>query len=1105
MLGVFLAAALTAQTTQSVIRGRVIDSSTGKSIAGARVVYYNPALNGWGKTDTDLSGAYTLESLSPGQYRIRIEKEGYQSRDVYSLDLHVASRLELNADLRRLGEVLNATPGGFVLRNREAVLPELGPDLELGRSAVLDLPAWKSSTLQSALSYVIDPQQTGELPLAARNVYTMIVTLPGVTAEEATGRGLGISANGQRSSSSNFLLDGAENNDYLLTGPFSAVAPEGMQEYRITTNNFSAEYGGTGGFVANAVTRSGSNTFHGLVYTYLNNDVLNASTFQQNAFGIRRTPQKQLEAGYWFGGPIIKDRLFFSSGFDRYRSRALGDPQAFVVPVVARFQACAQQPGSGDLSRALSLLSQFPPPAAYLQDRLPPGGSPCLALRGNTQFAPQVSLDRSTAVERLDYRSRSGVDRLMGRLAISRLDQPNQQYSVYSAFDAAMTRDTSRVTLSYLRPLVSGLMNEANFSWRNAGFNFERPLENLPILTVGGIPAYAFLPPGLELPYNFTENEHDWAFGDSVTVTHGPHMIVFGASALLRRERIRFPLLPAPIYIFGNRGLIGSDFAKGDVAGAVGAIEQGTYDFALSRPTEVLMAISREALQEGNLSTADPRRSYSDNQFSGFVQDAWKVGSRLTINLGLRYESFGTLRNTGAPDGIVDLPSGADFQRRLAGAGNFIFPENHAAFSPDRKDWAGRFGVSYGISSRTIVRAGYGLFYDRLYDNLFLNPANSENPVLFCPGFVQGACQPTTVDYTQPLFSAASKLALRAKDAFGTPPLLVDPGLRTPYVQSWFAGVQQQFRDRWYFEISQMGSLGRRLVTTDLVNQAQSGNSARLNPALPALWYRSNSGSSDYTALGATVRYQSAHADFQASYSWSHSIDNQSDAMIGDPFSLTRFNPENAGSGQSATQFNSRADRGSSDFDIRHNFVFYSIWYVPRLHSGWMRRFTSGWQVAQLADFRTGLPYTVVYSENSPDAAIQNRPDVVPGINPVMHNDVRGGVKLLNSKAFSAPSANNTGSLGRNTFTGPGFWNFDLSLAKSFSPPHLGESRRIQFRADAFNLFNHSNLSQPNTDLTSPIFGQAQFGSTSNAAAFPTLTPLYSSPRRIQVQLKLYF
>ena len=158
-LVIFLTAALTGQTTQSVIRGRVIDSSTGKSIAGVRVVYYNPALNGWGETYTDPSGAYALESLSPGQYRIRIEKEGFQSRDVYSLDLHVASRLELNADLRPLGEVLDATPGGFILRNREAVLPQVGPDLELGRSAVLDLPAWKSSTLQSALSYVIDPQQ----------------------------------------------------------------------------------------------------------------------------------------------------------------------------------------------------------------------------------------------------------------------------------------------------------------------------------------------------------------------------------------------------------------------------------------------------------------------------------------------------------------------------------------------------------------------------------------------------------------------------------------------------------------------------------------------------------------------------------------------------------------------------------------------------------------------------------------------------------------------------------------------------------------------------------------------------------------------------------
>jgi hypothetical protein len=366
------------------------------------------------------------------------------------------------------------------------------------------------------------------------------------------------------------------------------------------------------------------------------------------------------------------------------------------------------------------------------------------------------------------------------------------------------------------------------------------------------------------------------------------------------------------------------------------------------------------------------------------------------------------------------------------------------------------------------------------------------------------------MDYTQPLFSVISGFEELGTDVFNSPPLLVDEGLRTPYVQSWFAGVQRQLNDRWYLEISQMGSLGRKLITSDLVNQAGSAAAAanaraRINGALPALWFRSNHGSSSYTGLGALARYRTTHADFQASYTWSHTLDNQSDAMLGDPFGLSRFNPENAVSAQIASQFDARLDRGSADFDIQHSLVFYSIWRLP---------VPGGWELSQLADFRTGLPYTPVYLQDSPDVSIQNRPDAVAGTRPNAHDATDGGVQLLNPKAFSFPAARGPGTLGRNTFTGPGFWNIDLSLAKSFS---LGESPRLQFRADAFNLFNHANLGMPDTiagfpDPSAPgryfrngDFGRALYGPQSNAAAFPALTPLYPSPRRIQLQVKLYF
>ena len=205
--------------------------------------------------------------------------------------------------------------------------------------------------------------------------------------------------------------------------------------------------------MANAVTRSGSNAFHGLAFTYLNNDVLNAPTFQQNAFGLARTPLKQIEAGGWFGGAILKDRLFFSTGLDRYRSRALGEPEDFQVPLLDRFRACALLPGV--LSRTADLLGRFPPPAAYSVPAMPAGASPCSSeyLIGTAKIARPISMDRGTALERLDYRSAGGTHRLTARLTGSRLDQPDQEFSPYAAFRGEMTRTSTGVAVTHTASL----------------------------------------------------------------------------------------------------------------------------------------------------------------------------------------------------------------------------------------------------------------------------------------------------------------------------------------------------------------------------------------------------------------------------------------------------------------------------------------------------------------------------------------------------------------------------------------------------------------------------------------------------------------------------
>ena len=407
-VGILLATSGATQTTQGTINGRVYDGLTEQLLSNARITCTNLVTQDEQVTKTNASGMYSFVSVTPGTYRVRADADEYQSNEVQDLIVFIASRVDLSFPLRPAGYVLDRGTGNtVVLPERDIVLPIIGPDLERGQTvAIRSLPKQEAS-LFSTLSYVIDHQQIDNLPLTGRDVYTMLVTLPAVTADNATGRGLGLSVNGQRPSSSNFLLDGVENNDYLLTGPFSVLAPETVQEYRISTNNFSAEFGGAAGFIANAVTRAGSNDFHGLGYAYVNNDVLNANSFQNNAQpDFPRNPRKELNLGFWAGGPIRRDRVYFSTALERFRSRERQNPTHVRLPL----PDCIRIQPNADPT-ALKLLDRFPPP-------LVPHSS-CDLFSGLLRVSEPASLNRTLAVERIDYESRDRAQRLMVRLALS--------------------------------------------------------------------------------------------------------------------------------------------------------------------------------------------------------------------------------------------------------------------------------------------------------------------------------------------------------------------------------------------------------------------------------------------------------------------------------------------------------------------------------------------------------------------------------------------------------------------------------------------------------------------------------------------------------------
>jgi hypothetical protein len=304
--------------------------------------------------------------------------------------------------------------------------------------------------------------------------------------------------------------------------------------------------------------------------------------------------------------------------------------------------------------------------------------------------------------------------------------------------------------------------------------------------------------------------------------------------------------------------------------------------------------------------------------------------------------------------------------------------------------------------------------------------------------------------------------------------------------------------------VNTLGSLGRRLITTDVVNRTPD------NSDLPYINYRANQGLSGYNAFTVALQNRSTRRQFHLAYTWSHTIDNQSEPLAGDFFDLS-FSRVTSGGGRPVLaafqrEFDSRGDRGSSDFDQRQNLVFYSIWNLPAPGSGW-HGVLRDWKFAQVAAFRTGFPYTVFLpSSTAVDGGVYlNRR---AGLNrPVATQDVpvSGGKLLLDPVAFTSPAGGLPGNTGRNAFRGPGLFNIDLSLSRSFAISRLGEAGRLTLRADVFNFLNHANLNNPNPFVGTPDFGVGLYGRAGRDPGFPALTPFNETARQVQLLLRVEF
>lgn len=1064
---------LLGQTTQGLISGRILNSVTGRPVAAGSVTYSATTLAANGTVKSDALGYYFLPLLSAGTYTLRTTADSYQPQELQQLELPVAGRLNIDFRLRPLNDVWESGQYRSVfLPGTKTIVTFYGPDVDSSRSGTFEAQKGSRGTLDTSASYVIDPNQIVDLPLQGRDVYAMLVSLPGVAADSATGRGLGVSVAGQRGSASNYLLDGVENDDHLITGPLSRVAPEAVQEYRISTNNYSAEYGRTAGFVANAVTKAGGGDYHGLVYEYVKNEALNAIDFADNLKGLPRHPAKEHQFGYQVGGPVVprgalRSRLFFSSALEDLRDRSKQSARTYILPTTNTL-AALNVPNS---ALASQLLKKFSFPVLQSQKVV-----------DKYTVAQPVVINRLLALQRGDYISKNGQDHFSGRLAYAKTDHPNFFWSPYPDFITPFGQSTKGLAGNWQRSWTPRTTTELKVSYSDDTLGWDRAHPEIPTLRVGNDPSIGTSPtlPGSPVFYSYRNHNRSFETIFSAVVTRNRHVLTTGGGFVLRL----------------NDGYL--------TAGRDGQyIFDGIVSFLKDSPNLALMPLDRAVAQP---TVPDYARAYRYNNAFAFVQDSFRVSKRLTLNFGLRYERFAAPSNTGSvKDSILTLGSGKTFEQTIA-TSTLVTPKSGSQqlFGTDSKDWAPRAGFTWDPfgKSTTLIRGGFGMFYDRPFDNLWQGIRSNRYALPFI------SINDATTNYLQ----TPAQALQRYTPASGDFPAIVgiDPKLRNGYARTSFLGIQQMVRESLTIDLNFTASQSRRLIASDRVNRDYTTlDYQRPNPNLPMVSWRGNQGQADYIAASALVRYKLRTLVLQGSYTFSHSIDNQSDPLVGDFFDINGFT-----SGTDAliaafqSQYNSRGDRGNSAFDQRQNLFLTGIW-TPE--SRW--RVAKNWKVAWMGSFRSGTPFTVLAPSNFPFSGggiqFNQRADLVDP-SKVFYSTpkaVPGGLAILNPDAFGTP-VEGAGTSGRNAFRGPGLYNIDTSLARSFPVPQfwkLRENATLTVRADTFNVLNHANRGNPGNLLGDPTFGISTYGRQGAASGFPAISPLSDAARAFQIMLRLSF
>ena len=971
--------ALSAQD-RAALTGTVTDA-TGAVITNAEVALESPDTGLHRITQTNESGIFEIPSLAVGSYVMTIKKAGFKPFETRQIDLLFGQTRTIDAKLT-VGDLADTVD---VLATPEAV-----------------------NRTNAEVGGVVEAPQIREIPIDGRNWATLMTLAPGAV-NTGDGAQRSINFNGHSLDDSNFTFDGIDTSgvqeqtqkaDTRLN-----VSLDSIQEFRVSSAVYTAESGAAGGAQINVVSKTGTNDYHGSVFEYLRNNVLDA----RSPFDPTDIPPFRLnQFGAQFGGAIIKNKAFFFANYEGLRQELTNTMIGFVPNDAFRSQVTAVSPVLGPIVNA------------YPKGQIP--------VDANT--------DQITVGEKNTTREDSGMFRFDYRF--SDKSTAYARYNIDNAYisnptDALGTRNViphvpQNLVLEFQRIISPTMLNEVKFGLNRANYHN---------WTYGTSPITMTTESFDGLSDNTLDSEIGTTFSyiDNFSWMHGRNAFKFGID--IRRIRLN------------NSGNTIRD----------SSIDFATLDDFIHNRADDVQVLEGEGIR-------GDRRTF----FMGYAQDDVKLTPQLTLNIGLRYEFYTVAHEILNRAAVVDI----------LGCGGFC-PKGTPFYNPNPRDFGPRFGLAWApaaLNGKTVFRTGYGIYYGGNQNDDFSDPMESAVPRYNVTSDDVPSLSYPVNPFVEPQYALYS-------------PKAIDRHRKDLSYQNWSMAVEQQLPAGFTGQIAYVGSVGRHLFDKYQVNLIDPATGKRPLAAFSQFGLKANDANDNFNAMQISLQRRFAHGFlWQTQYMWSHGI---ADGSIGSGTSVSFENM--------ACRV---CDRSDSPIDVRQTMTSNAIYELPfgrgrryLSDNGMLSTVFGGWQLSGIGTASSGVPINISI-KRKPGALLDGntssqRPDLIPGQSIYAANQTIDN--WFNPAAFAVPASGTWGDLGRNIARGPGYYEIDTALQKRF---RLTERFALNFRAEAFNLFNHPIYASPSGNLSSGSFGQIL--SILNTGAVGTGTP-----RRYEFAMRLDF